>query len=275
MIPAPPHETQQSQYSWRGTLVACCLNMAGMPIDLFLGRDVPGIPVWPPLISSAAGALLAIVMLARRRRPTARLAQTVFLLNTLVIVVSLWVTSGAYAAAPGRWIPFQANKLGALAAGVLAPDLATGIIGIGAFVGMVVLRYATLTAVQQQRLPIAEPWTIFIYAVFALAMLGYRVHSVSLARRMLRMRTDAIATQRLARTFLALRDFTNTPLQTLEFGVHVVRARCPEMTPILDRMDRSIDRLCRLNRALAAYESRIDWTEDDVSPDPAVQAVGQ
>jgi hypothetical protein len=274
MIPAPPHETQRSQYSWRGTLVACCLNVVGMPLDILLGREVPSMPTWAPLLSGAAGALLAIVMLARRRRSTARLCTTVFLLNTLVIVVALWFTTGAYAAAPGRWIPFQANKLGALAAGVLAPDLATGIVGIGGFVGMVVLRYATLTAVQQQRLPIAEPWTIFMYAIFAVAMLAYRVHSVSLARRMLRIRTESIATQRLARTFLALRDLTNTPLQTLEFAAHVVRARCPEVAPVLDRMDRSIDRLCRLNRALAAYESRIDWTEDDLSPDPAVLAIG-
>ena len=49
-----------------------------------------------------------------------------FLLNNAVILVALWITSGAYAAAPGRWIPFQANKLGALAAAVLAPDLVTG-----------------------------------------------------------------------------------------------------------------------------------------------------
>jgi hypothetical protein len=274
MIPAPPHESQRSQYSWRGTLVACGLNAAGMPIDILLSRDVPGMPSWPPLASSAAGVLLAIVMLVRRRHPTARLATTVFLLNTLVILASLWITSGAYAAAPGRWIPFQANKLGALAAGVLAPDLATGIVAIGGFVGMVALRYATLSSAQQQRLPMAEPWTIFIYAVFALAMLGYRVHSVALAKRMLRIRTDAIATQRLARAFLSLRDFTNTPLQTIELGSHIVRARCPEMGLVLDRIDRSINRLYRLNRALAVYESRIEWTPDDLSPDPAVLVIG-
>jgi hypothetical protein len=275
MILAPPHESQQSQYRWRGTLVACGLNAAGMPLDIILARnDVPGMPVWPSLLSCAAGVLLAIIMVARRRHPTARLSATVFLINTLVILAALWITSGAYAAAPDAWIPFQANKMGALAAGVLAPDLATGVISIGGFVGMVVLRYAALPSALQQRLPIAEPWTIFIYAVFALAMLGYRVHSVALARRMLRIRTESIATQRLARTFLAMRDFTNTPLQTLELSAHILRARCPELEPVLDRVDRSIDRLYRLNRALAVYESRIEWTDDDLTPDPTVLVVG-
>jgi hypothetical protein len=231
-------------------------------------------PAWPALTSGAVGALLAVVMVARRRHPTARLATTVFMMNTLVLVVALWVITGAFAAAPGKWIPFQANKMGALAAGVLAPDLATGIISIGGFVGMVLLRYATLPAALQERLPIAEPWVIFIYAVFALAMLGYRVHSVSLARRMLRVRTESIATQRMARTFLALRDFTNTPLQTIELSAHILRARCPDMGPVLDRVDRSIDRLYRLNRALAVYESRIEWTDDDLTPDPTALVVG-
>jgi len=274
MMLAPPHESQRSQYSWRGTLIACGLNAIGMPMDIWFGRDVPNLPIWAPIASGAAGVVLAIVLLARRRHPTARLCTRVFLLNTLVILVALWITSGAFAAAPGKWLPFQANKLGALAAGVLAPDLATGIIGIGGFVGMVLLRYATLSAALQQRLPIAEPWVIFIYAIFALAMLGYRVHSVDLARRVLRVRTESIATQRLARTFLALRDFTNTPLQTIELSAHIIRARCPEVGQVLDRVDRSIERLYRLNRALAVYESRIDWTDEDLTPDPTVLVIG-
>jgi hypothetical protein len=275
MIAAPQHESPRSQYAWRGALVACCLNMAGMPMDLlFAARDIPDMPAWPSLMSSATGALLVIILLARRRNPTARLAAIVFLVNTGVLLVALWITTGAYAAAPGKWIPFQANKMGALAAAVLAPDLATGILSIGGFVGMVLIRYATLTAAQQQRLPIAEPWVIFIYAVFALAMLGYRLHSVALAKRMLRIRTESIATQRLARTFLAMRDFTNTPLQTIELSAHILRARCPEAAPVLDRIDRSINRLYRLNRSLSVYESRIDWTEDDLTPDPTALVVG-
>jgi hypothetical protein len=240
-----------------------------MPMDFLMAHHIPGIPVWPALMSSATGVMLALVLLVCRRRPTIRLSMTAFTLNIAVILVALWVTSGAYAAAPVRWIPFQANKIGALAAAVLSPDLISGIIAIGGFVGMVVLRYLTLPAAQQQRLPMGEPWVIFIYAVFALAMLAYRVHSVALSRRMLRVRTESIATQRLARTFLALRDFTNTPLQTIELAAKILRKRCPDMAPNLDRIDRSIDRLYRLNHAFSVYESQIEWTERDVSPDPS------
>ena len=40
------------------------------------------------------------------------------------------------------------------------------------------------------------------------------------------------------------------------------------MTPTLDRVDRSIDRLYRLNHAFSVYESQIEWTDKDVSPEP-------
>ena len=264
------HKAQQSQYAWRGALIACGLNAVGLPMDFLMARNVPGMPAWPALMSSATGIALAIVLLIRRRRPTVRLSTTIFLLNNAVIMVALWITSGAYAAAPDRWIPFQANKIGALAASVLSPDLVSGVIVIGGYVAMAVLRTFTLPAALQQRLPIGEPWVIFIYAVFALAMLGYRVHSVALSRRMLAVRTESIATQRLARTFLALRDFTNTPLQTIELAAKIVRKRCPDMNPTLDRIDRSIDRLYRLNHAFSVYESQIEWTDKDLTPDPSV-----
>jgi hypothetical protein len=267
MIPDAPRDSHESRYAWRGAMLACLLQAIGMPVDLLLTADLPGVRLWPPLMSSATGVLLAIVLLAYRRRPNVRLATTVFLVNTGVILVALWITSGAYAAAPGQWIPFQANKIGALAAAVLAPGLVTGLISISGFVGMVLLRYLTLPGDQQANLPISEPWAILIYAVFAVAILGYRVHSVSLSRRMFRMRTESVATQRMARTFLALRDFTNTPLQTIELATNIVRKRCPDLGPMLDRIDRSIDRLYRLNHALSMYESHLEWTDDEVSPD--------
>ena len=127
MIPRPSEDGPAGRYAWRGALFACGLNAVGMPLDFADGAGRSrACRVWPPLVSSAAGVLLAIVLLARRRHPTVRLAMAVFMVNIAVILVALWITSGAYAAAPGRWIPFQANKLGALAAAVLAPDLVTG-----------------------------------------------------------------------------------------------------------------------------------------------------
>jgi hypothetical protein len=254
------------QTGWQGALVAALLSATTMPFDLWMGRDIPGMPYWAPLTASAAAATLAAALLGRRRTTTARFNRTAFLLNMAAIFGALWMTSGVFATQIGRWIPFQANKLGALAAALLAPDLASGLLAIGGFVGMVVLRQLTFSPEIVSHFPTGEPWTIFIYGIFSGALLSYRLHAQRLERQFLTMRSETAATERLARTFLAVRDFSNTPLQTIELSVELIRARDAELAPIADRIDRSVDRLFRLHHTFSAYESYIKWTSDDVSP---------
>jgi hypothetical protein len=252
---------------WQGALVAALLNMLTTPIDLWLGRGIPGMPIWAPLASSACGALLVALLLARRRRPSAAFNRTVFLLNLGAIIVALWMTSGAFATVGGRWIPFQANKLGTLATAMLAPDLLAGLAGIAGLVAMVVLKYLTFSPAISRHLPAGEPWTIAVYGIFGAALLIYRLHAQRLERRFMSMRLETAASERLARTFLAVRDFTNTPLQTIALSTQVIRTRDPSLGPVVDRVDRSVHRLFRLNQTFAAYEGHLRWTSADVSPD--------
>ena len=53
-----------------------------------------------------------------------------------------------------------------------------------------------------------------------------------------------------------------------KLATNIVRHRFPDLAPLVDRMDRSLDRLYRLNQAFSVYESQLEWTDDDVSPDP-------
>jgi hypothetical protein len=256
-----------ARHAWRGALVAAALNAAAMPVDLLLGRGIPGLPIWPSLFSSAVGAVLVVGLVAGRQSVTVRLASGAFLVNTAATLVALWITSAVWATAGPRWIPFQANKLGALAAALLGPELGSGLIAISAYVGMVPLRYFTLAPAVWGHFAIGEPWTIFIYGIFGVALLIYRLQGEKLERRVLRLDSENAATERLARTFLAVRDFTNTPLQTIELATEAIRRSNPELGPTLDRIDRSVDRLFRLNHTFSAYESHLKWTDGDVSVD--------
>jgi hypothetical protein len=261
-----PGELAQ-RHAWRGALVAAALNTVAMPVDSLLGRAVPGLPLWPNLLSAGIGVLLVVGLILRRRTTTVPQAAILFLVNTGATLLALWVTSAAWAGAGPRWIPFQANKLGALAASLLAPELGSGLGAIGAYVAMVPLRCLTFTPAVWRNFAAGEPWTIFIYGLFGVALLVYRLQGQALERRMLRLYSEAAATERLARTFLAVRDFTNTPLQTIELATEVIRQTNPELGPALDRIDRSVDRLFRLNHTFSAYESHLKWTKDEVSMD--------
>lgn len=257
----------QDRQAWRGVLLSTALNAIGMPFDRALAWDVPNMPGWAPFASATAGALLAALLLTRRGRADRRLLRAVFLGNNAAILMALWVTSG-YWAATGHWVPFQANKLGVLAVAILAPDEMAGVVSIAGYVALAILKTWSLPAGVRSQFPVAEPWTILIYGVFGLALLLYRLNGVKLARRMLQARSESAAAERLARTFLALRDYTNTPLQTIELASRTIRARDGTLAPILDRIDRSLTRLLRLNQTFSAYEAHLDWSRRDVSLDP-------
>jgi hypothetical protein len=258
----------QARHAWRGALVAAGLNAVAMPLDLLLGHSLPRLPTWPNLASAAVGAVLVAALVAGRRTTTVRRASIAFLVNTAATLVALWVTSIYWASAGPRWVPFQANKLGALAAALLAPNLLSGLVAIGAYVAMVPLRYLTFAPDTWRHFAIGEPWTILIYGLFGGALLVYRLQGQALERRVLRLSSETAVSERLARTFLAVRDFTNTPLQTIELSTQAIRRTNPELGLTLDRIDRSVDRLFRLNHTFSTYESHLKWTDSDVSLDP-------
>ena len=127
-------------------------------------------------------------------------------------------------------------------------------------------KYLSLSAPLRDEFPIGEPWTILIYALFAGVLLLYRLRWLALEREMLRVQSEAAVIERMARTFLAVRDYASTPVQTIGICAELIRARHPELAPILKRIDRSVDRLTNLGRMFQTYESALRWTADDVSP---------
>ena len=94
-------------------------------------------PIYPYVVSVLVGIGLLVFLLIRRGRATVRLGSVAFLINTIAMLIALWITSG-YWAAGGPWTPFQANKLGALAVPMLAPQLGVGLASIAGFAAMAV-----------------------------------------------------------------------------------------------------------------------------------------
>jgi hypothetical protein len=255
------------RHAWRGALVAALLNGLAMPMDILVGRGIPGMPVWPPLASALVGLSLAALLLGRRHRPTMALSSWAFVINNVAILATLWVTSAAYAAA-GNWVPFQAHKLGILAVALLAPTLPIGIGGVVAYVGTAITQYQLFAPAVRASLPPGQSWVLLIYGLFGGVLLLNRVRELALERAVERARTEAAATERLARAFLAVRDLANTPLQTLTLAAAALRSRAPQLEGLLDRMDRAIERLRRLNAILEPQRSP-RWDQGDESFDPA------
>ena len=258
---APPD--LEARHAWRGALVAAALNAVGMPFDYFLARNVPNMPFYPSALSALVAVSLIVLLLIRRRRATVRLGSAVFLINTIVSLVALWITSG-YWATTQAWTPFQANKLGALAVPLIAPELRVGLVSIAGFAGTAIAKFYVLDPEIQRKLPIGEPWFVLIFATFGGVLLVYRLRSLASERDVLRLQAEAAVAAEVACRFLRLRDYANTPIQTIVFATELLRRRNPDLKPILVCIDRATARLMELSRVLQSYESMNRWTPSDL-----------
>jgi lipid-A-disaccharide synthase-like uncharacterized protein len=263
-----PLETIRARVAWRGAALAALLNGVGWPLELLIARGLPGMVLWPAVTASLTGFALLALLLALRRRAGVRLASWAFLFNTAVIVAMLWEMHAHYAHLAPSWAPFQENKLGALTVALLTPELWVGALSIAAFGGSAVLQWLLFDDAVRHRLPAGEPWATLAFSVFGAILLVYAVRRRSLEQRMLLAESQSAALARLARSYLAIRDFTNTPLQTIQSTTDLVRARHPELAETLEPVQRSLQRMKKLNDVLARHEARADWSVADISLDP-------
>jgi hypothetical protein len=255
------------RHAWRGAFAAAVLNAAGMSADFLLARAVPTMPIYPYAMSVLVGIGLIVFLLIRRQRATVRLGSAVFLVNMVAMLVALWITSGYWATTGRAWTPFQANKLGALAVSLLAPQLGVGLASIAGFAAMAIGKFYFLDPEIQRGFPVGEPWLILIYALFAGVLLIYRLRGLALEREMLRIQAEAAAAEQLARTFVRLSDYSNTPIQTIAFTTELLRAKTHDLQPTLDRLDRAVEKLTELSHALTRYEDAHKWSPGDESLD--------
>jgi hypothetical protein len=256
-----------AKHAWRGALVAAALNAVGMSVDFLLARDIPTMPIYPYAMSTLVGIGIIVFLLIRRQRATVRLGSAAFLANTVAILVALWITSGYWATSGRAWTPFQANKLGALAVPILAPQLGVGLASIAGFAAIAIGKFYFLDPEIHRGFPVGEPWFILIYALFGGVLLIYRLRGLALEREMLRVQAEAAAAEQLARTFLRLRDYTNTPIQTIAFTTELLRAKHDDLKPVLDRLERAVDKLTELSHSLSGYENAHKWSPGDESLD--------
>jgi hypothetical protein len=271
MGPMGPRPPALHARAWRGTVVGTALvaltEFAYVFIDYQVYRGEGSLPVLRAL-HSAWALLLLMLLLVRRRRLSRVAIDTVFASAVLPFLPIFALAERAMAASGVLWVPMTGHRLVMLAIGVLAPTRLGLGGGLIAFFGLevVVLWYGLELGERLPRFP-WEPWVTLIYGGVALALLAYRVRTHRMEVRLRRARAEAEALERLARLFLVVRDAANTPLQTLELSLAVLRRRSSESEPTLASMERAARRLRALFQRLSGADPLLVWREGEESFD--------
>jgi hypothetical protein len=259
-VPVSPSDEPLIRGAYRGALVAAVLNALGTPFEIAIAASVPHFPRWPPIASSAVGVVVAIALWVGRRRMSVRLASLAFIVNNAVIIAALWLTNPAFATTGQCWLPFQANKLGSLAAAILAPEIWSGIVVVSGFAGSGILQTLLLPPQVRAGLEHATVLTLFVWGGFGFAVLVLQLRRQHMQVFLVNARVQRRALEQLAERLMAIRELTNTPLQTIEFCTALIRRRYPMAGDELDYMERAVKSLRELGDILSELEANERWS---------------
>ena len=245
--------------AWAGASIAALFNSLGMLLEIALDRKIPGISPIPAVVSASIGVALLALLLIGRKRPSLLWASVAFSVNTASVVTALLLTNRQFAVLESNWVPFQASKLGCLIAALLAPEFGIGLLSILAYALSALLQFEFFFPPElKASVASAEPWPIFAFGLAGIFALIYRFRQAQLEQDLAEIQAQHFAIRELTKAFLNIRDLMNTPLQVMEFSVQVLRKSNEVPTPVVDRIDRSVQSLKQVNMMLVQHEKEIE-----------------
>jgi hypothetical protein len=256
--------------AWRAAVALTCLTtlgaLSGLAVWTVIAANlVERWPWWMVLcVSISAGVTLWI---ERRHRSIVLLSRLLSMATIGSVFIAAWHTNDTLARAHRYYEPFEAFKLAALTVALVGPTHSLlGFTCVFASGAIVALRYATWPESVRSALPLAEPFVTFLYVAISAGVYAYRMKTLRLERRAIQAEAEASARLRAARTLAAAGDLFNTPLQTIELTVPLLRAqRGPPL--IVMRIERSVERLRHVSRLVERYAELAHWQREDTSID--------
>ena len=249
--------------AWIEVVIAATINVTGMVIEISIGKKVAGMQDWPAYLSMAGGGAILLTLLLIRHRPDPRLTSGLFFLNTLFVVFALFARNPYYATLADSWVPFQANKLGCLIIALLAPSLGIGLLGISAHVGSAGLSFLSFPDAIRDRIAFGEPGATLAFGLAGVLTLVSRTRRLKTEIDAARMQSQSAAAKELARTTLQVRDLMNSPLQTIELAISILRLKkhADEDELALTGIEHAAGQLGALNDRMREYENGYDWSD--------------
>lgn len=148
--------------------------------------------------------------------------------------------------------PYLGIKLLALSVALFAPPRKW--VGWTSFIIISIVplvQYYHWPTVYRSQLGFQEPAMTLSFVIIAAALYVNRLHTLSLLRKEIIAQEKLAIYQRLGGLMVGLQHLNNTPLQTIEISLHLLKEKCPECISTIESMERSFHSVRRVNELLA------------------------
>ncbi len=255
-----------AERNWRVAKITGGLGAIGLAVDALVGSPLGATPI--QITAVVVCSAIWIWSLVHRGVPKMATSNLVILILNVAIIAALTSAGQRLAESGLPWVPFRPHKLGAMAVALLAPPMIwVGVATIIGFAGAATIQYLLFDPAIRERLPFGDPLSTVMFGAFALVLLFYRHRADKVEREVVRAHAEAESYQRHARAILAIRDLSNTPLQTLTNLIPLLRLH-PQLDETTDHLERAVARLTELERATRPFEQHLEWDPGDESWDP-------
>ena len=238
----------------RDTLTAALLTVLGNLLGLIISVGLIG---WTAVdwlrLAHASLAGLVFVHLRRREPVSVRYSIAAYLVVILPLVVTLPLMVDIQAALHGgENTLFMTFFIVIMGVALLCPaSVLLGAVLVLVFTAEAIVLWLTAMRGHPMAASVGS-WGMVLFAIIAVGVLLHRARQRKVAERLIQIEVELGTLERLSELSLEVRDQVNTPLQTLQLGVHALRRRAPDGDhAVLDRMDRAIARLTKLSRRLS------------------------
>jgi hypothetical protein len=253
---------ERREYGRQGTILGAILLLVVNSIYevLDLLAVGPGLATVIRAVHILAAAVVAWILLKRGKESTSWQIRGGFAVLFLPYLPNFWLDEVQMVHAGINWQPFIGHKLVCLAVALLSPGplvLSLGL--ITALMGEAMVQWYTMLAGNPHIASGYEPWTTLITGGLACVFAWRRERDFLLRREFAKARAEVEALTTLSQVSMALRDYANTPLQTLEVDLALLTHRHPEDKRVLNRIRQALGRLRWLTGWLTRYESKIWW----------------
>lgn len=221
------------------------------------------------LLTSLALALL----LTRFKKSSSHFIGWFYIGEVLLILTSVALNHEFYVQNFERFQPYLPVKLLALFVALSAPTVHwVGWTSLSATAAVPLIQYYSWPSVFSAQLGIQEPAMTLSFIIVAATLYVNRLHTLKLMEKQIATSEKIAIFQRLGNLLAGLQHLNNTPLQTIEISLQLLRAKSPESKSLIDAMERAYHSVLRVNQLLSvggSYDSEksastIEEFEEDI-----------
>jgi hypothetical protein len=248
---------------WYSAVITTALIAVAQLFSLEVDRHILGSPFLVLRLPYLFVALSCLIVLWHQRETLGiRAIQLTLVALTLALLPYIWVSQAAFANSQKPWIPFYGFQMLALLGAMLR-------YGDGVRLNVFLLGAITIEAAafwwrfhfgsEPLLAQSGYKWNLLLTGLCAATLLMARYQVERTLRRLMELEARAATAEMTARVFLMVGDRANSPLQTLEIGLALLRRQ--KDNAISDALMGALKKLIDLHEIFEAGKAEIDWSQ--------------